>query len=110
QDPASLRVLLREHERVDPVADGDLVRWVDRAANRELRHGNDALRLVADVHEHFVLVDAYDLPVHDLPLVDRGEGGLVIRDQLTVRTGRPDAVAGGSRVGLLGCPTAPVSV
>ena len=73
---------------------GDLVGRVDRAADRELGDRDDALGLVADVDEHLVLVDAHDRAVHDLALVDRGEGGLVVRDQLAVGTGDPDAFFG----------------
>ena len=80
EDQPAFGVLLRQHERRDVVADRDLVRRVDRAANRELGNRDDALRLVADVDEHLVLVHADDGAVHDLPLLDRGEGGLVVGD------------------------------
>src|SRR4029079_15835991 len=46
--------------------------------------------LVADVDEHLVLVDADDGAVHDLPLVDLGESGVVIGDELPVGTLDPD--------------------
>src|SRR5262249_55423291 len=63
-----------------------------RPPDRKLRDGNDALGLVADVDEHFVLVDANDGAVHDLALLDRGEGRLVVGDELAaLRIGRPDA-------------------
>ena len=92
EDQPALGVLLRQYERSDVVAERDLVRGVDRAANRELGNRDDALRLVADVHEHLVLVDADDGAIHDLPLLDRGEGGLVIGDELAgLGIGRPDA-------------------
>ena len=91
EDQAPFGVLLREHERVDLVAERDLVGRVDRAADRELGDRDDALRLVADVDEHLVLVDAHDGAVHDLPLVDLGEGRLVVGDQLAVRALDPDA-------------------
>src|SRR5213075_793062 len=78
EDQPSLRVLLRQDERVDLVADRDLVGRIDRAADRELRHGDDALGLVADVHEHLVLVDTDDLAVDDLALVDRREARVVV--------------------------------
>ena len=90
EDQTPFGVLLREHERVDLVAERDLVGGVDRAANRELGDGNDALRLVADVDENLVLVDPDDRPVDDLPLVDLGEGGVVVGDQLAVRAFDPD--------------------
>src|SRR5581483_11489429 len=85
QDQPALGVLLGEHERVDLVPDPDLVRRVDRAPDRELGDGDDALGLVADVDQDLVLVDPHDLAVDDLPLVDRGEGGVVVRDGLAVR-------------------------
>src|SRR5207248_6146640 len=66
---------------------------VDRAPDRELGDRDHALRLVADVDEHLVLVHPHDLAVDDLALVDRREGGVVVGDELAVRTGGPDAVA-----------------
>ena len=71
EDQPALGVLLRHHERVDLVAEVDLVGGVDRAADRELGDRDDALGLVADVDEDLVLVDADDLAAHDLALVDR---------------------------------------
>src|SRR5581483_8517515 len=92
QDQAPLGVLLRHHERGDLVAHGHLVGRVHRAANRELADRDNALRLVPDVNEHLILVHPDDRAVHDLALVDRGEGRLVIGDQLAgVRIGGPDA-------------------
>ena len=82
EDQPALGVLLRHHERGDLVADADLVRRVDRAADRELADGDDAFRLVTDIDEHLVLVHADDGAVDDLPFVDRREGRLVVRDQL----------------------------
>src|SRR5581483_4065839 len=70
EDQAALGVLLREDERRDLVADRDLVGGIDRAPDRELRDGDDSLRLVADVDEHLVLVHADDSAVHDLSLLD----------------------------------------
>ena len=91
QDQPAFGVLLREHERVDLVAERDLVGRVDRAADRELGDRDDALRLVADVDEDLVLVDAHDGAVHDLALVDLGEGRLVVGDQFAVGSFDPDA-------------------
>ena len=91
EDQPALGVLLRHDERVDLLADRDLVGRVHRAADRELGDRDDALRLVADVDEHLVLVDAHDGAVHDLALVDRGEGRVVVGDELPVVVGRPDA-------------------
>ena len=91
QDQTPFGVLLREHERVDLVAERNLVGRVDRAANRELGDRDDAFRLVPDINEHFVLVDAHNRPVHDLPFVDLGEGRVVIGDELAVRSFDPNA-------------------
>ena len=92
KDEPAFGVLLREHERRDVVADRDLVGRVDRAPDRQLRDRDDALRLVADVDEHLVLVHADDRAVDDLPFLDRREGRLVVGDELAaLRIGRPDA-------------------
>src|SRR2546429_194212 len=93
QDEAALRILLRHHERVDLVPDGDLVGRVDRTPDRELGDRDHAFRLVTDVDEHLVLVHPDDGAVDDLPFVDRREGRLVVGDQLAVGTRGPDAVA-----------------
>src|SRR3954469_18842677 len=100
QDQPPLGVLLRHHERVDLVADGDLVRRVHGAPDRELGDRDHAFRLVADVYGDLVLVDPDDLAVDDLPLVDRREGGLVVGDQLAVWACGPDAVAGDRLLGI----------
>ena len=91
EEQAPLRVLLRHHERVDLVADRDLVGRVHVPADRELGDGDDALGLVADVDQHLVLVDTHDRAVDHLPFVDRREGAVVVGDQLPVGAGRPDA-------------------
>ena len=91
EDQATLGVLLREDERVDLLTDRDLVGRVDRAPDGQLVDRDDALGLVADVDEHLVLVDADDRAVHDLALVDRREGGLVVRDELPVGAFDPDS-------------------
>ena len=92
EDQPALGVLLGEDERVDLLAERDLVRGVDGAPNRELGDGDDALRLVADVDEHLVLVHAHDRAVHDLTLVDLGERRFVVRDELPVGARRPDSL------------------
>src|SRR5262249_38637257 len=92
EDQPAFGVLLREDERVDFLVDVDLVRRVDRAADRELGDRDYPLRLVADVDKHLVLVDADDRAVHDLALVDRREGGVVIRDKLALGAARPERV------------------
>ena len=92
EDQAPFGVLLRHHERVDLLADRDLVGRVHRAPDRELGDRDHALGLVADVDEHLVLVDPDDGAVDDLALVDRGEGRLVIGDELPLGRERPDAL------------------
>src|SRR3954463_2164235 len=82
EDQPTFGVLLRHHERGDLVADADLVRRVHRAADRQLADGDDAFRLVTDVDENLVLVDANDRAVHDLALVDGRERRLVVGNQL----------------------------
>src|SRR5438093_5400860 len=91
EDQAALRVLLRQHEGVDLVAERDLVGRVHRAPDRQLGDRDHAFGLVADVDEHLVLVDADDRAVHDLALVDLREGGLVVGDELPVRALDPDS-------------------
>ena len=98
EDEAPLGVLLREDERVDLLADRDLVGRVHRPADRQLGNGDDAFRLVADVDEHLVLVDAHDRAVHDLALVDLREGGVVVGDEIPIGARYPDAFFGGSRL------------
>ena len=95
EDQAAFRVLLREDERVDLLADGHFVGRVHRAADRELCDRDDALGLVADVHEDLVLVDTYDEAVYDLAFVDLREGRLVVGDELPVGALNPDPVLDG---------------
>src|SRR5207247_156613 len=61
EQQAAFLVLLGEHERIDPLAQGHLLGWIHRAPNRQLRRGNYALRLVSDVDDDLVLVDAHHL-------------------------------------------------
>ena len=100
EDEPPFGVLLREHERVDLLADRHLVGGVDRAADRQLGDRDDAFGLVADVDEHLVLVHAHDRAVHDLALVDLREGSVVVGDELPVGACDPDPFFGGS--GLFG--------
>ena len=100
EDEPALGVLLREDERVDLLADRDLVGGVHRPPDRQLGDGDDAFGLVADVDEHLVLVHAHDRAVHDLALVDLREGSVVVGDELPVGACRPDPFFGGS--GLFG--------
>src|SRR5207302_841825 len=45
---------------------------------------DDALRLVADVDEHLVVVDADDMAGDDIPLLERMQGGVVVGDYLPI--------------------------
>ena len=71
EDQAAVLVLLGEDERVDLLAELDLVGRIDRAADRKLVLRDDALRLVADVDEDLVLVDPHDLAGDDVALARR---------------------------------------
>ena len=78
---------------------------IDRLADRELVGGDDPLRLVADVDQHLVLVDAHDLAAHHVPLAEGVDGGVVVGDELAVDldqqvVGARGAVAGGLLGGL----------
>ena len=92
EDEPALGVLLRHHERVDLLAQRDLVRRVDRAPDRQLGDRDHTLGLVPDVDEHLVLVDAHDRAVHDLALVDGREGCVVVGNQLPIGADDPDTV------------------
>jgi hypothetical protein len=83
-DEAAVLVLLGEDQRVDLLAELDLVVRVDVLADRELVLGDDPLALVADVDEDLVVVDADDTAGDDLALLEEGEGGVVVRDDLPV--------------------------
>ena len=61
QHQPAVLVLLGEDERVDLLAQLDLVVRVDRLADRQLVERDDALALVADVDQDLVLVDPDDL-------------------------------------------------
>ena len=83
-DQATVLVLLGEDHRVDLLAERHLLTWIDRLADRQLVGRDDALGLVADVDEHLVLVDAYDIARHDLALLEGLHRGVVVGDYLTV--------------------------
>ena len=59
-DEAAVLVLLGEDQRVDLLAELDLVVRVDVLADRQLVGGDDPLALVADVDEDLVVVDPDD--------------------------------------------------
>src|ERR1700754_1379673 len=84
EDQAALGVLLGEDQRVDLLAELDLLGRIDRLADRELVGGNDALGLVADVDEDLVFVDADDLAVDDVALVEGDHRRGVVGDDLAV--------------------------
>ena len=66
------------------LAERDLVGGIDRAADRELVGGDDALGLPADVEQDLVLVDADDGAADDLTLLEVGDRGVVVREDLAV--------------------------
>src|SRR5215208_3845186 len=81
-DEAAVLVLLGEDQRIDLLAELDLVVRVDALADRQLVGGDDPLALVADVDEDLVVVDADDKAGDDVALREGGEGGVVVRDDL----------------------------
>ena len=83
-DEAAVLVLLGEDEGVDLLAQLDLVVRVDVLADGKLVGGDDPLALVADVDEDLVVVDADDTAGDDLALLEGGEGGVVVGDDLPV--------------------------
>src|SRR5206468_3934942 len=83
-DEAAVLVLLGEDQRVDLLAELDLVVRVDRLADGKLVGGDDPLALVADVDEDFVVVDADDLAGDDVAFVEVAEGGVVVGNDLPV--------------------------
>ena len=83
-DQAPVLVLLGEDDRVDLLAEVDLLAGVDGLADRQLVGGDDALGLVADVDEDLVLVDPHDVAGDNLALLDRAERGVVVGDDLAV--------------------------
>ena len=84
EDQATLLVLLGQDQRVDLLAERDLVGGIDRAADRELVGGDDALRLPADVEQDLVLVDADDGAADDITLLEMGDRRVVVREDLAV--------------------------
>src|SRR3954451_10119734 len=84
QDQAAVLVLLGQDERVDLLAHLDFLERVGRLPDRQLVGEAAALALVADVHEDLVLVDPHHPPAHDVALVERNDGRVVIGDDLAV--------------------------
>src|SRR4051812_15481772 len=83
-DETAVLVLLGEDQRVDLLAELDFVVRVDVLADRELVGGDDPFALVADVDEDLVVVDAHDAARDDVALLEGGERGVVVRDDLAV--------------------------
>src|SRR4051794_7083413 len=83
-DEAAVLVLLGEDQRVDLLAQLDLVVRVDGLADRKLVGGDDPLALVADVDEDLVVVDADNLAGDDIALVEVAQRGVVVRYDLAV--------------------------
>src|SRR5829696_2994869 len=84
EDEPAVLVLLREDEGVDLLPQLHLIVRIDRLADRELIHRNDALALVADVHQDLVLVYPHDLSGHHVTLVEGDDCGVVVGNDLTV--------------------------
>ena len=84
QHEAAVLVLLGQDEGVDLLAHLHLVVRVGRLADRQLGRRDDALGLVADVHEDLVLVDPDDLPAHDIALAEVHQRGVVVGNDLSV--------------------------
>src|ERR1019366_7636332 len=83
-DQAAVLILLRHDDRVDLLAEVDLLVRVDGLADRKLVGRDDALGLVADVAEDLVLVDPDDVAGDALALLYGPEGGVVVGDDLAV--------------------------
>ena len=84
QDQPAVLVLLGEDQRVDLLAERDLVARVDRLADRQLVGRDDALGLVADVDEDLVVVDPDDVAGDDVALREGVHRGVVVGDDLAV--------------------------
>ena len=74
QDQTAFLVLLGEDEGLDRIAQRDDLVRVDVVADAELASRDDALALVADVEQHFVLVDLDDDAVDELAVLDVDHG------------------------------------
>ena len=84
QHEAAVLVLLGEDQRIDLLAELHLVVRVHRLADGQLVDRDYALALVADVHEDLVLIDAHDVPAHDVALFEEDHRRVVVRDYLAV--------------------------
>ena len=109
EDQAALLVLLGEDQRVDLLAERDLLGGIDRAADRELVRRDDALGLVADVDQDLVLVDPDDLAGDHVALLEGLDRRVVVGDELAVDLDQQvggAAVGGGAGGGLAGASVA----
>ena len=70
QDETAFLVFLREHERLDRVAQADDLGRVDVVADAQLAARDHTLALVPDVEQHLVLVDLDDGAVHQFAVLD----------------------------------------
>ena len=84
EDQPAVLVLLGEDERVDLLAEGHLLAGIDRLADRKLAGGDDPLGLVADVHQHLVVVDPHDVAGDDVAFLEGVERRVVVGDDLAV--------------------------
>ena len=93
QDQAPVGILLLEHERVDLVTDRDLLVGVHRPADAELGDRDDPLRLVADVDQDLVLVDADHGAGNHVPLAEVGQRAVVVGNEHPVHLDHPRVVS-----------------
>ena len=84
QDQPAVLVLLGEDERVDLLAERDLVGGIHGLADRQLAGGDDPLGLVADVDQNFVVVDPDDVAGDDVTLGEGMQRRVVVGDDPTV--------------------------
>ena len=80
----SVLVLLGEDERVDLLAEAHLLAGIDGLADRQLAGGDDPFGLVADVDQHFVVVDPDDVAGDDIAFLEGMQGRVVVGDDLAV--------------------------
>jgi hypothetical protein len=74
----------------------DLLAGIHRLAYREFARRYDALRLVADVYEHLVLVDPDHLAMNHVALLEGLDRGVVVGYELAVDLDQ-EVVAGACR-------------
>ena len=84
EDQTPVGVFFGHHQGVDFFAQLHLVGRIDRLADAQLVLRDDAFRLVADVDQDLVLVDAHDLTGDDVAFGEERDGGVVVGDKHTV--------------------------